>query len=253
MNFIDTHIHIDFPQFNQDREEVIKRAQKKEVYKMINIGCNLKSSQKSLELAEKYPQIWATVGVHPSDVNEYDLKTAEKVYQLAQKDKVVAIGEIGLDYFYGKNNIEQQKEALISQINIGKELEKPLIIHTRDAGDDLLQILKQENPKNVVIHCFTESLSFAKIILEMGYLISFTGIITYAKAEAIRRVVKETPLEKIMLETDCPFLAPQAHRGQRNEPAFVIEVGKKIAEIKEMPLEKVAEVTTKNAEKFFGI
>lgn len=253
MQFIDTHIHIDFPQFNQDREAVIQKAQSAFVGKMINVGCNLKTSQKSIALAEKYPNIWATVGIHPSDVKIYNSQIEKELFELAKNKKVVAIGEIGLDYFYGKDNQEEQKKVLTAQIKIAKEVEKPVVIHTRDAGADLLKILKQEKPQQAVIHCFTETAAFAEEILAMGYMISFTGIITYAKAEELRQVVSKTPLNRIMIETDCPFLAPQKYRGERNEPAFVVEVAQKIAEIKNIGLEEIAEKTTQNAEVFFGI
>lgn len=253
MKFIDTHIHIDFPNFNKDRADVIKKAQEVGVEKMINVGVNLETSQKSIDLAEKYENIWATVGVHPSDVKEYTPQIEQELFELAKHNKVVAIGEIGLDYFYGKETIDLQKEVCIAQIKMAKELNKPLVIHTRDAGDDLLKILKQENPNHVVIHCFTETEDFAKEVLDMGYMISFTGIMTYPKADDLRQVVAQTPLDRIMIETDCPFLAPQKQRGERNEPAFVVEVAKKIAEIKGVVLEEIAEVTTMNAERFFGI
>lgn len=254
MKLIDTHAHLDFPQFNEDREETIQKAKETGVEKIINIGCNLERSQQSVDLAEKYENIWASVGLHPSDVDDHvETRLIASLHDLAKHKKVVAIGEIGLDYFHKSGDIKVQKKAFLEQIKIAQELNKPLVIHTRKAGEDLLKILKHEKPQNAVIHCFTETQEFADEVLAMGYYLSFTGIITYPKADDIRKVVANTPLDRIMLETDCPFLAPQAFRGDRNEPAFVLEVAKKVAEIKGISLEEVAEVTTRNAEMFFGI
>ena len=253
LNFIDTHVHLDFPQFQKDREEVIERAQDAGVFKMIDIGCNLQSSQNAINLTKKYENIFATVGVHPSDIQEYDDKVEKQIFELAKQEKVVAIGEVGLDYFHGDKDIEKQKQVFVSQINLAKEFAKPLVIHTREAGEDLLNILKKEKPLQAVIHCFTENLEFAEEVLAFDYMISFTGIITYPSAEDVCKVVAKIPLKRIMIETDCPFLAPQKYRGKRNEPSFVVEVARKIAEIKDLSFEEVVKTTTKNAEIFFKI
>ena len=253
MNFTDTHAHLDFPQFKNDLQKTVLNAYAKGVQKIINIGCDLQRAQKSIEIAERFENVWATVGIHPSDIDfKLETRLIASLHKMATHPKVVGVGEIGLDYFHCKNK-EAQKDALIAQIKIAREVDKPIVIHTREAGKDVLEILKQENAKKVVIHCFTENQEFAEEALKRGYLLSFTGIITYPKSEDLRKVVANVPLESMMIETDCPFLAPQAFRGQRNEPAFVIEIAKKIAEIKGVDLEKVAEITTKNAERFFGI
>ena len=253
MKFIDTHAHLDFPQFKKDLEETITKAKENNVAKIINIGCSLERSQKALKIAENHKNIWASVGVHPSDIKDFNDDVLKEIYELAKKDKVVAIGEVGLDYFRGNDDKEKQKKAFIAQIKIAQKLDKPLIIHTREAGKDLLEILNQEKHNKIVINCFSETQEFADKALNRGYMLSFTGIITYPKADEVRQVVANTPLERIMIETDCPFLAPQAYRGNRNEPAYVVEVAKKIAEIKEIDLDKTAEITTRNAERFFGI
>ncbi len=253
MKFIDTHAHLDFPEFKNDLDQVIETAFEKGVEKIINIGCSLERSKKSLEIAEKHKNVWASVGVHPSDVENFDIKTLEEIYLFAKYKKVVAIGEVGLDYFHKNAESDVQKKVFIEQMKIANELSKPVVVHTREAGSDMLEVLRKERPKNAVIHCFSETQDFADEVLAMGYFLSFTGIITYPKAEEIRQVVANTPLERIMLETDCPFLAPQAFRGERNEPAYVVEIAKKIAEIKEVGLDEVARVTTENAEIFFGV
>jgi len=251
--FIDTHAHLDFSHFKDDLNVVIQNAKDVGIEKIINIGCNLKRSQRSIELAEKYKNLWATVGVHPSDVKDCDDKILEKIYENAKHKKVVAIGEIGLDYFHGVDDKAKQKNTLIVQIKIARELHKPIVIHTREAGRDVLDILNQEKAEQIVIHCFSETQEFAEEALKRGYMLSFTGILTYPKADKVREVVAKTPLERIMIETDCPFLGPQVYRGKRNEPAYVVEVAKKIAEIKEIDLDEVAKITTQNAEIFFGI
>lgn len=256
MNYklIDTHAHLDFPQFDGERQKVVEQAKNANVAKIINIGCNLKTSQKAIDLAENYKNIWASVGLHPSDANDCLKKDFFKsLHKLAKQKKVIAIGEIGLDYFHKNGEIETQKKAFIEQIKIAEDLKKPLIIHTREAGKDLLEILKKEKPTNAVIHCFSETQEFAETVLEMGYFLSFTGIVTYPKTEKLHQVIANTPLNRIMLETDCPFLAPQKFRGKRNEPAFVVEIAKKIAEIKQISLEEISQITTKNAELFFKI
>lgn len=251
--FIDTHAHLDFSQFENDLDNVLNNAKKNKVEKIINIGCNLERSQKTLDLANKFENIWAAVGVHPSDVQDFNDSVLKEIYELAKAQKVVAVGEVGLDYFHPDYDKEKQKEAFIAQIKIAQELNKPLVVHTREAGKDVLEILNKEKHAKVVIHCFSETQEFAEEALKRGYMLSFTGIITYPKADEVRQVVANTPLDRIMIETDCPFLAPQKYRGNRNEPAYVVEVAKKIAEIKEIGLDEVARVTTKNAERFFRI
>ena len=252
-SFIDTHAHLDFSQFENDLNNVLNNAKKNKVEKIINIGCNLERSQKTLDLANKFENIWAAVGVHPSDVKDCDNSVLKEIYELAKAQKVVAVGEVGLDYFHPDYDKEKQKEVFIAQIKIAQELNKPLVVHTREAGKDVLEILNKEKHDKVVIHCFSENQEFAEEALKRGYMLSFTGIITYSKADEIRQVVAKTSLERIMIETDCPFLAPQKYRGNRNEPAYVVEVAKKIAEIKEIGLDEVAKVTTENAESFFRI
>ena len=255
---IDTHVHLDFKEFDQDRDQVIKRAFGSGIEKMINVGCNLERSKNSIELALKYDNIYATVGVHPHDVVKYDLKNLKsELIKLAKENKVVALGECGLDYYRLENETEKekQKEFFKIQLDLAKELDLPLIIHCRNAFEDLLEILERTDdlPRGVT-HCFSGTLHYAQEFLNLGFLVSFTGSITYVRPQGeLLKVVKEIPLDKIMVETDCPYLAPVPHRGKRNESAYVKFVAEKIAEIKGIDFKEVAEQTTKNAIKLFKL
>ncbi len=216
---IDTHAHLSSKQFNKDRDETIKRAFDNGVKKIINVGVNFEDSKKSIELAEKYKNIYASVSLHPT--NAENEKFNKTVYQeLAAHSKVVAVGETGFDFFHSGNR-EKQKEVFLKLIKIAFQLNKPLILHSREADKEILDILKQSKlpSKRGVIHCFDRDYKIAKEFLDLGFLISFTGNITYNK-ERISSISK-IPLEKIMVETDCPFLAPHPFRGQRNEPAYL--------------------------------
>lgn len=267
--YIDTHAHLDFKEFDKDREEVIKRAKEGGVEKIINVGCNLERSRAALELAYQHENIYSAVGVHPHDVKNYELQiTKQELEKLAKNRKVVAIGECGLDYYRLEKksfsiSLEEekktQKEFFKAQIEIAKKLNLPLIIHCRDAFADLLEIIQNTkykilNTKPGVTHCFSGNLEIANEFLKLGFLVSFTGSITYAKPQAeILKVVKETPLEKIMVETDCPYLAPVPHRGERNEPLYVKYIAQKIAEVKGIKIKEVEKITTENAIKLFNL
>lgn len=250
--FIDTHAHLNFESFAGDFESVILRAQKQKVEKIINVGSNLKTSRMAVEIAGKYSSCFAAVGLHPIHVKDESFD--ESFAKIAKEKKVVAIGETGLDYYYDKSNAALQKEVFLKHIQLANQISKPIILHCRDAGQDLLSVLMAQKslPKGVM-HCFNEDWHFAQIILDMGLYISFTGIITFTKNYEIFRVVENTPLEKILIETDSPYLTPEPYRGKRNEPSYVVEVAKKIAALKKIPLEKVAEQTTQNAIELFNI
>ncbi len=267
---IDTHAHLDFKEFDEDREEVIKRAYEAGVEKIINVGCSPEHSQGAVDLAQNYEQIYAAVGVHPHDASQVNDEILNDLRKLAQSKKVVAIGEIGLDYYridadptrittqIHADPKEIQKSSFVKQLNLTKELKLPVIIHCRDAYGDVLEILNSfSGDKSIlgVTHCFSGSRKFAKQFLNLGLYLSFTGAITYTKnpdAE-IFQVIKEVPLDKIMIETDCPYLAPIPHRGKRNEPAYVKFVADKIAEIRKITFEEVEKVTSENAERLFKI
>ena len=251
--FIDTHCHLDFPAFNTDREDVIKRAKIEGIEYIINIGSSLKGSKDSLELAKKHDFIYATIGIHPHDADSFRENEERTLRELAKDRKVVAIGEIGLDYFKNYSKQENQRPMFISLIKLAKELDLPLVIHSRQAQEDTLKILKEAMPLRAVVHCFSEDEGFLKSCLDLGFLVSFTCNITYKKAQNLRNLVEITPLDRLLLETDAPFLPPEGLRGGRNEPAFVKVLAEEIARIKKINAEEVAKTTTENAIKFFKL
>ncbi len=273
---IDSHAHLDFKEFNRDREDAIKRFFALGGEKIINVGCDLASSVRSVELASRHKNIFASIGVHPHDAEKLDEAGLEKLGELVLNKKVVAVGEIGLDYFRppaGGLLKEVQINTFNAQLDLAKKHKKPVIIHCRDAYVEMLEILKTfkgdpVSPKGVM-HCFLGSWPIAEELLKLGFYLGFTGAITYQKKSSfvsapatpkfklgepeIFNVVRNTPLDRILIETDCPYLAPVPHRGERNEPSFVRHVAEKIAEIKGVSVEEIEKATSKNAEKLFGI
>ena len=252
---VDSHAHLDGSQYDADREETIARATQQGISHILTVGCDLASSAASVELAQKYEQIYAAVGVHPHDATEINDKTIEHLRELLGQPKVVALGEIGLDFYRDRSPREIQRQAFRRQIRLANEASKPLIIHDRDAHDEVLQILREEDAKDIggVMHCFSGDLAMARKFLELGFYLSFPGTITYPKNEEAREVVRAIPIDRMLVETDCPYLAPQSFRGKRNEPALVRHTAEKIAEIKELSLEDVARVTSRNCFDLFGI
>lgn len=262
LSLIDTHAHLHLLP-PKTRGEVILRARKAGVQKIVNVACSLKEVQTCLTLADAHDFIWTTVGIHPTELTdsaERDLKQVEAVAK--REKKIVAIGEIGLDYYHDKFPHDVQKTFLTGQLEIAQKLGLPAILHCRagkNPGEneaafaDLIQILEELDFNRAVAHCFSGNALEAEKLLDMGLMLSFTGVITYPQNEALREVVRTTPLDRIMIETDSPFLTPHAHRGKKNEPAFVVEVAKTIAEAKRVPLEEVARMTSANAERFFKI
>ncbi len=259
---IDTHCHLNFvPQKMQAK--VIDRALKASVRKLITVACNLEHVGECLPLADQYDFIWTTAGIHPTDLGENIERDLEQVFKYAKnEEKVVGIGEIGLDYYHDKFPHEDQMAYLIGQLNIAKQLKKPAILHCRAgkfAGEnskvfpDMLKALKEVKFTNGVMHCFSGSYKEAFEFLDLGLMISFTGIVTYERNEELRRIIKDMPLNRMMIETDSPFLPPKKYKGKKNEPAFVIEVAKTIADVRGMDVDEVLDITTKNAEKFFNI
>lgn len=262
MRLIDTHCHLEMEEFSGDLDATIERANKNGVEKIITVGCTLKTAYEAIEISKKYKNVFVAIGFHPGEIisknSEEILDDLEKIEELAKELKVVAIGEIGLEYRGLENdeeNKQKQKEFFLRQLAMAERLNKPVMIHCRGAYEDLIKILagyKNEGGKiNGVVHCFSGRLSQAKKILELGLHLSFTGIITYV--HDYDAIIKEAPLEKILLETDAPYLTPVPYRGQRNEPAYVLEIAKRIAEIKEVSLEKIADRTTQNASSIFYI
>lgn len=264
---IDTHCHLDFPPFEPDCDAVIQRAIQAGITHFINIGSTLESSNASLELAQKYPQIYASVGVHPHDADSFDVQAENKLRELAQKNKVVAIGETGLDYYRNLSSQENQKQAFMKQINLAKDLKLPLVIHSRQAEDEVMQILKAALPLRAVVHCFSGDADFLKNCLECGFFISFTCNITYGfgykeakprlsaskKAQGLRDMVALTPLNRLMLETDAPYLSPEGFRGKRNEPLQIKLLAEEVSRIKGVSFSEIADRTTQNAKEFFKL
>ncbi|MBZ4665601.1 TatD family hydrolase [Mahella sp.] len=251
---IDTHAHLDDARFDEDREHVIQQIRQDGLDCVINPGADMVSSRKAVELAHAYEFIYAAVGVHPQDaehLNDVDLAELER---LAKDDRVVAIGEIGLDYHYDEPGRDVQKVCFESQLKLADRAGKPVIIHDRDAHGDMMNILKSrgKNQKGV-LHCFSGSVEMAEECLKLGFLISFTGNITFKNARRLIDVVKAIPIELIMIETDSPYLSPEPHRGQRNYPGNVRYVAEKIADIKGMQYDDVVRITGHNAVKLFGL
>ncbi len=250
---IDTHCHLDFPEFEQDRNEVIKRAKENGIDYLINVGSSLQGSKNSLELALNYDYIYAAVGIHPHEADNADNASLAVIKELAEKNKVVAIGEIGLDYYRNYSNPQNQKRLFIALIKLAKDLNLPLVLHSRQAEEETLNIIKKFAPQKAVVHCFSGGENFLKQCLDLGLFISFTCSITYKKADNLRDVVKLAPLERIMLETDCPYLSPEGFRGRRNEPSQIKLLANEIAKIKTLSIEEISKITTNNAIDFFGL
>jgi len=257
---IDSHAHLDFPDFDNDLDGVILSAKNAGVEKIINVGADLSRSKKAISVAEKYNNVWATVGIHPEDSENIDIPRAidEMRALIAGSKRVVAVGECGLDYNYSENRKKEQKALFQAQVELAKELNLPLVLHVRNGSDesaarDAYDILQTSGHKRGVVHCFTLGAEWAEKFINLGCHIGFTGIITYKNAENVRSSVKNVPMKKLLVETDAPYLAPQSVRGQRNEPAYVIEVAEKIAEIKHIDIKEVAETTTSNCQRLFNI
>ncbi|MCX5708867.1 MAG: TatD family hydrolase [Candidatus Omnitrophica bacterium] len=250
---IDTHCHLDFPEFDADRGEVLKRAADAGVKYVINIGSSLQGSINSVKLAKDYPNVFAVVGCHPHDSRDFSEQDIETVRSLAGFEKVVAIGEIGLDYYRNLSPQEDQKRIFVSFLRLARELNLPVVIHSREARDDTLRIMREENVKKAIIHCFGGDQIFLKECIDRGYLISFTCNVTYKKAGNIRDAVKAAPLEMICLETDAPYLSPEGYRGKRNDPSFVRILAQEISRIKGLSIEEISRLTTQNAREFFGL
>ncbi|MEC9488230.1 MAG: TatD family hydrolase [Halanaerobium sp.] len=248
MELIDTHAHLDDRRFNKDREEVIKRAGEQGVKTIVNIGANLASSRQAVEIARQWLNIWAVVGIHPHQAREVDSGVLRAIERLAGDDRVLAIGEIGLDYHYDNSPRDIQRRVFRTQLRLAHKLELPVVIHSREAEEDTLQIMEEEDIAGLggIMHCFPGGLEFAQRCIDMNLYLAFGGILTFGSADTARSVVEKMPLEYLLLETDCPYLTPHPHRGKRNEPAYVRLVAEKVAEIRGLQMEKVAEITSRN-------
>jgi TatD DNase family protein len=258
MELIDSHAHIDFPQFADDREAMLDRAKAAGVETLLAIGTGPgpEKLDSAIPFAEQHDWIYASIGIHPHEAKEVTPQHLDRLAQLAQHPKVVAWGEIGLDYYYDHSPRDLQDRVFRDQLALAEQAKLPVIIHCRDAWPDTLRVLDEvwrRTGLGGILHCFTGTLEDAKRGLDMGFMISFAGNSTYPKAASIRDVVKALPLEKILIETDSPFLAPQGYRGRRNEPAYVGEVAKAIATVRNLTPEEVASATTANFRRFFDL
>ncbi|NNF00758.1 MAG: TatD family hydrolase [Pyrinomonadaceae bacterium] len=261
MELIDSHCHIDGERFDEDRDAVIQNALDAGVKAMLNIGTGSPKSdsfEDTLRLAEENESVYAAVGIHPHDAVEYDEQVENRLIDLTKRsEKVLAWGEIGLDFYYDHSPREIQQEVFRRQIKVARDLDLPIIIHSRDANDETVNILTEEcsdsNFRGGIMHCFGGTPEMAKALMEIGFLISFAGNVTFKKADNLRESARVVPLEKLLVETDCPYLTPVPFRGKRNEPARVVETAKFLAELYEIEFAELANRTTENFEKFFRI
>lgn len=251
---VDTHAHLQWKSFDKDLDMVINRARKADVKCIVNVGFDVDGNRKAIELADKHKDLFAAVGIHPHNASEFNEKVMHEIKRLSKNQKVVAIGEIGLDYYRNLSPRETQKEAFETQLALAKELALPVIIHDREAHIDILQILSKFKGKiHGIMHCFSGDRRMAQQCIELDFYISFAGSVTFPSSHQLHEVVKWANLSDILLETDSPWLAPQGFRGRRNEPAFLPFTAKKIAELKDLSIAEVVEATTENAKKIFRL
>lgn len=253
--FVDSHCHLDrleLSPYGGDLAKAVAAANARGVNRMLCIGVDMDNAADVIDIASRFDGVHASVGVHPMDVSD-TLVDIDALRLLASHREVVAIGETGLDYFYSQDSAELQRESFRLHLSLSSELAKPVVVHTRDARKDTIDIIRQHGDSNVagVLHCFTENWEMAKQALDLNYSISFSGIVTFRNASALREVAKRVPLERMLIETDSPYLAPVPYRGSKNEPKYVVEVAKCIAELRGLPLEKIAEITSQNYDNLF--
>ncbi len=250
----DSHAHLDHKKFDVDRDRLIESLPKHDVDYVCNVGADIESSRASVALADKYDHVYAIIGIHPHTADTMTPEVLEELKELAKHPKVVAIGEIGLDYYYDNSPRDIQMMAFRMQIQLAKQLDLPIVIHSRDATKDTFDTLKElATDYPVLMHCYSDSVEVAREYLKLGFHISLAGPVTFKNARVPIEVAEEVPLDRLLIETDCPYLTPEPHRGKRNEPMFVKHTAKKIAEIKGVTLEEVAAATKENAMKFFRI
>ncbi|MFC2031391.1 TatD family hydrolase [Chloroflexota bacterium] len=260
MNLVDTHAHLDFPQFDADRQIAIERALAAGVKVIVNVGADLESSRRAVDLAEQYKSVYAAVGVHPHGANRLNGTALAELRGLAQNPNVVAVGEIGLDFYRNLSPPNVQRRAFQAQLAWAARMGKPVIIHDRDAHDEVMELLaawaaglrgSQLAGRLGVLHTFSGDLSMAERAIDLGFYISISGPVTYKNARNLPEIVRNLPLERLLLETDCPYLTPYPHRGKRNEPAYVSLVAERIADLRAMAADELAEATTANAWSLF--
>lgn len=253
LTYIDSHAHYDDEQFDSDRDELLMSLHENGVRNIVNIGCSMERSAFSVELAEKYPFVYAAVGIHPEDAPSTRGDYLLQLKKWTENPKVTAIGEIGLDYHYEGFDREEQIRFFEEQLDLAEETKLPVVIHSRDATEDTMNILKKRKQVNGVMHCFSGSAETAKQVLELGMHISFTGVLTFKNARKAVEALKVVPLDRLMLETDCPYMAPEPYRGKRSDSGMITEVIKKMAEIKGVTAEEIAKATMENTRRLFHI
>lgn len=255
--FFDTHAHIDGPEFDEDRDAVIGRAREAGLTHMVLIGASdgFDSNPRAVALAEQHDDMFATVGLHPHDAKLVNDDTLAKLEAMASKDKVVAIGETGLDYYYDQSPRDVQRDAFRKFLRMSHATKKPCVVHTRDAEDDTIEILRSEDAAGCggVIHCFTGTQKLADAAIDLGWYISFSGVLTFRNADPLRAIAKDLPKDRVLVETDCPYLTPVPHRGKRNEPSFVVHTAACLADLWDVDAEAVRRITGENALRFFAL
>jgi TatD DNase family protein len=248
---VDSHCHLNYPEFQEDFDQMVERAKTLGVQNFLTISTALSTVQDVIKIAERRPEIFCTIGVHPHEVEKEGVPSVETLLDLTKHPKVVGIGETGLDYYYDHSPRDVQQQSFRNHIRVAKETGLPLIIHSREAEDDILKILQEEKIQDMtrpgVIHCFTGTKDFALQCMALGFYISASGIVTFSKALDLQDIIQNhIPLDRLLVETDAPYLAPVPHRGKRNEPSFVVHTAEKVATLKEVPLSDVASKTTEN-------
>jgi len=256
---IDSHAHIDLPEFNKDRDQVLARARQQGVGAVINVGLDAESSRKALAMVKQYDDVFQAVGCHPHEASKMKEGDLESLAELTKDSRVVAIGEIGLDFYRNLSSREAQLEVFQKQLDLAVELKLPVVVHCRQAHEEVYDILSAwvkaspSSKRRGVIHCFSGDIKMARRYIELGFYISLAGSVTYPSAGELVEVARELPLDRLLLETDCPFLAPQAHRGKRNEPAYVALTAEKVAGVRQAPVEVVAETAARNTIELFRL
>jgi len=251
MPLIDSHCHLNDGKFKDDLDEVITRSEESGIMAMICVGTDLKSSEHAIDIADRYESVFATCGVHPHEAEKAEADYLKHLEAFSTHEKVVAIGEMGLDYHYNFSKPAIQKKVFRDQLDLAKSLQLPAVIHNRNSDDDLMIILKESGHFNGVVHCFSSGIKLAESLIQIGLKLSFTGMVTFVKS--LSDIIEKVPIEKMMVETDSPYLAPVPFRGIRCEPGYVTKVAEKIAEIKNLPMEAVADTTTLNTVEFFNL
>lgn len=248
----DSHAHYDADQFDEDRDELLNSMQEKGIGTILNVGADWDSVTEVVELAQKYPHVYAAVGLHPDEVGVLDEEKFAYLREQCKKEKVVAVGEIGLDYYWDNESHDVQKKWFVRQLNLAREFNLPVIIHSRDAAEDTLKIMKEHaQGLRGVIHCFSYSKELAREYVKMGFHIGIGGVVTFKNGKKLKEIAEETPLEKILLETDCPYLAPVPYRGKRNSSLYIPYIAQEIAEIRGITYEEVVGQTEQNAKELF--